>query len=152
MAPVYEMIERSGPHTMRNGRTIKPGETVEVSHPREFGAGRDKFRLVSGEVDRPRDPRDFPVRVVGTTETGFSVINQVSGRKINTNPLPAEEAFALVGADVPDEFKTPAKAPDGEEASDGFVGPEGVERPERPAHPTPPQNAAARPAGPPRRG
>ena len=91
---------QGGPHCRReNGKwkDYKPGDVIEATE-HELRNFPDKFKLV-GPPDKPFDETRPPVKKLKMIHKGnkkYDVVNQESGKKINTRPLTKDEAHELL--------------------------------------------------------
>ncbi|MHC5035411.1 MAG: hypothetical protein ACYTFZ_10280 [Planctomycetota bacterium] len=108
--PEFRMRPGCGPHYMRNGRRVLPGDTV-TCEPEELGAALGKFERL-GPPPKPEMPRTGlkPVHIAGGW---YDVVNPETGEPVNDQRLRKAEAHALAGIESESEPEPESEGPVG---------------------------------------
>lgn len=95
----WRMRRGAGEHTLADGTTVRPGDTLECRRE-DLGSATDKFELV--EDDRPPEQRAkrYIIPRGGGDLDGYDVVSGVTGEPINARPLTKAEAEELASTGV----------------------------------------------------
>jgi hypothetical protein len=86
-----------------SSKAMEPGTIVEAPSLEFFGAAAKKFELVS-EDPKPPEPARLKLQMIERARGHYDVVNQATGRTLNSKPQTEKEARALIDACAGDEI------------------------------------------------